>query len=141
MAGVGDGIGATGEVFEDGARIERFERQIAFDRIFVAITIDDGGSLELARDIDERAEGRCRLVDEDVITLARLNLTHGRPQDGREQLVLAAGFEFGVEEGSDQIVAGVVEKKKIFDARKRPRNGLRRGDLVATDLQYMRVVE
>src|SRR5271169_4550936 len=67
MAGVGDGVGAAGEVFEDGARIERLERQIALDRLLVAITIDDGGSFELARDINESAEGRRRLVDENVI--------------------------------------------------------------------------
>jgi hypothetical protein len=42
MARVGDGIGAAGKVFEDGAWIERLERQVAVDCFLVAIAVNDG---------------------------------------------------------------------------------------------------
>lgn len=58
MASINDGVGATGEIFENGVWIEGLECQVAFDGLLVAITIDDNRSFELASDIDERAKSR-----------------------------------------------------------------------------------
>lgn len=141
VAGGGDGEGGGGEVGEDLFFVEGFEGEVAFRSCFVADAVDDCGTRETVGDIEEGGEGGGGLVDEDVIARGGAEVADGGAEDGREQFVLAVGFEFGMEEGGDEVVAGVIEEEGVFESAERPGDELGRRDVVAADLEDVRMVE
>ena len=120
--------------------IERFEREIAFHRVLVAVAVNGRGTFQLPDDLDERAECWRRLVDEHVVAGRRADLTRRLPEHGRQQFVCLVAFQRGMKEGDHQIVARVIEEEEVFKSGQRPGDALTRRNRVATDLKHVRVV-
>ena len=70
VAGSRDGIGATGEIVEDGAWVKWFKREIAGGGR-AAGAVDNDRSRELPERVEQRREGRRGLVRENVVARLR----------------------------------------------------------------------